>query len=275
MNQPDIISLALAEDLGDGDVTSRFFIAENARAKARIVARQPCVLAGAAVAEEVFRRMDGAVAVNRLRRDGEHLVAGDPVLEIAGRARPLLAAERTALNFIQRLSGVATQTNRFVKAVRGTKAVILDTRKTTPGMRQFEKAAVVAGGGANHRMGLFDMAMVKDNHLAAGGVGLRAAIRELKASRPEVLVELEADTLAQVRAFLEIDGVDRILLDNMPPETLREAVRLAAGRVALEASGGITLENAGAIAATGVDFLSIGALTHSAPAMDFGFDFET
>jgi nicotinate-nucleotide pyrophosphorylase (carboxylating) len=195
---------------------------------------------------------------------------------LAGPVRSLVTAERTLLNYLQRLCGIATLTRRHVDAVAGTRAVILDTRKTTPGWRILEKYAVRCGGGSNHRMGLHDAVMVKDNHLACGltGPSLQAAILRLKRDFPDAWVELEADTLEQVRGYLELEGVDRILLDNMPTDQLVEAVALTGGKVPLEASGGVTLESLPAIAATGVDFISVGALTHSATALDIGLDFQ-
>ncbi len=272
-----LIDAALEEDVGTGDVTSRFFVPEDALARAFIVAREEGVLAGAETAAEVFRRFDERTNVTLLLSDGVRLGKGARVMEIEGPARSVLTAERTALNFLQRLCGVATLTARYVEQVDGTRAKILDTRKTTPGWRLLEKAAVVAGGGTNHRMGLYDRAMVKDNHLVAerDADGLQAAIRKLKAERPEVEVELEADTLDQVREFLALDGVDYLLLDNMNPAQLREAVELRgpSGPPRLEASGGVTLETVASIAATGVDFVSVGAITHSAVALDLGLDF--
>lgn len=273
---PDLIALALAEDIGTGDVTSEFFTGPDRRALARIVARQPCVLAGGRVAEEVFRRVDGSLEIRCDRPDGDRLERGDVAMTISGRAASLLTAERTALNFLQRLSGVATLTREYVEAIRGTSAKILDTRKTTPGWRLLEKAAVAAGGAVNHRIGLYDMAMVKDNHLAAGtSTGdLQASIRRLREQRPEIRIELEADTLDQVREFLTLEGVDVILLDNMPPALLREAVALRKSGLVFEASGGVTLDTIRAIAETGVDFISVGALTHSAKAVDLSMELE-
>jgi len=270
----DIIDLALAEDIGDGDVTVRFFSEPYDPAEAVIFAKQECVLAGVGVAEEVFRRVDAGVDVELLRRDGCELAVGDEVLRLSGRVGAILTAERTALNFIQRLSGVATRTRQFVEAVAGTGAIILDTRKTTPGFRELEKAAVCAGGGTNHRSGLYDMAMVKDNHLAARSnlERIRGGIERLKAERPAIPIELEADTVDQVRDFLSLPGVDRILLDNMTLPQLQECVELSGGTVPLEASGGVTLQTVRAIAETGVDFISVGSLTHSAVAVDFSLE---
>ncbi len=269
----DVIDIALAEDVGTGDLTSRFFVGEGL-GKARIFTKQPATLAGVETAAEVFRRVDPTLEMMVLQESGARLAKGTVVLEIAGSVRSILTGERVALNFVQRMSGVATLTRRFVEAAGKHKARILDTRKTTPGLRALEKAAVLAGGGVNHRFGLFDMVMVKDNHLAAAGRtgGLQAAITAFREAHPGVRVELEADTLAQVREFLGLTGVDVILLDNMTTGALREAVSTAAGRVLLEASGGVTLENIGAIAATGVDFISVGALTHSAAAIDFSLE---
>lgn len=272
----DIIALALAEDIGAGDVTCQWFTGSDRRASARIVARQACRLAGSAVSAEVFRRVDPVLAIEVLREDGADLAVGDAVIRVAGAAASILTAERTALNFIQRLSGVATMAAKYVAAVAGTGAVILDTRKTTPGLRLLEKAAVVAGGATNHRRGLHDMAMVKDNHLAAGA-GLdeiQAAITAAKAARPDLRVEIEADSPEQACAFYTLRGVDVVLLDNMPPALLREAVAARPPHIRLEASGGITLATIREVAGTGVDFISVGALTHSAPAVDFSLELE-
>jgi nicotinate-nucleotide pyrophosphorylase (carboxylating) len=269
----DPISIALAEDLGDGDLTARFFV-ENRPGTARLFTKEPAVAAGVETAAEVFRRVAPSACIEVLRPDGSPLVPGDSVLRIEGPLPSLLTAERVALNFLQHLSGIATLTHRFVEAVAGTHARILDTRKTLPGLRLLEKAAVRAGGGTNHRMGLYDMVMVKDNHLAAETSldHLQNAIFKLKQAHPKVRVELEADTLAQVEAFLHLAGVDVLLLDNMCLADLRAAVALSAGRVPLEASGGVTLETVAGIAATGVDFISVGALTHSARAIDFSME---
>lgn len=272
-----LIDAALAEDIGSGDVTSEFFIPRDTRARAFVVAREEGVLAGGEVAAEVFQRVCPGTEAELLLKDGVSLGRGARVMEIRGSARAVLTAERTALNFLQRLSGVATLTRRYVDQVQRTRARILDTRKTTPGWRLLEKSAVVAGGGTNHRMGLYDRAMVKDNHLIAETSldQLQESIRTVKRERPEIEVELEADTLEQVRGFLGLEGVDYILLDNMGPAELREAVEMRgeAGAPRLEASGGVTLETVAALAESGVDFVSVGAITHSAVALDLGLDF--
>jgi nicotinate-nucleotide pyrophosphorylase (carboxylating) len=271
-----LIDLALAEDVGPGDVTALYFVPDDARSRARIIAREAGVLAGAAVARRVFARLDARVEARALMADGDAFAAGDAVLEIAGPARALLTGERTALNFLQRLCGVATQTRRYVEAVKPHPVQVWDTRKTTPGWRLLEKAAVRAGGGTNHRMGLYDHVMVKDNHLAAGAglAALQTAVDRVRAERPGTRLQIEADTLGQVADFLTLRGLDMLLLDNMSCDELREAVRLNAGRLWLEASGGVTLGTIGTIAATGVNAISVGALTHSARALDLGLDFD-
>jgi nicotinate-nucleotide pyrophosphorylase (carboxylating) len=270
----DPIAAALKEDLGNGDITTEFFVPESLQARGRIVAREPAVVAGTAAAAEVFRKIDSATDVQIVRQDGDAIVAGDVIIEVRGLARSILKAERVALNFLQRLCGVATLTRQFVDAVGNHPAKILDTRKTTPGLRALQKAAVVAGGGVNHRSGLYDMVLVKDNHLAAlGGLsGFADQIRRLREERPNIRIEVEADDLEQARAFVEIDGIDVILLDNMVPAQIREALALRRNNIKFEASGGITLKNVRRIAATGVDYISIGALTNSAPAVDLGLE---
>lgn len=268
----DIIDLALLEDIGAGDVTVRHFTDPARRSCARIIAKQSGVLAGVETAMEVFRRVDDRLQPKKVRDDGARLEPGDEVLAVEGPTGSILTAERTALNFLQRLSGVASQTHRYVEAVAGTGVRLLDTRKTTPGLRLLEKAAVFAGGGTNHRIGLYDMVMVKDNHLAGGlsATALAAGIASAKAAG--LRVEVEADTLDQVREFFGTPGIDVILLDNMSLAEMREAVRLRPAGVQLEASGGITLANIREVAETGVDFISIGALTHSAPALDLSLE---
>jgi nicotinate-nucleotide pyrophosphorylase (carboxylating) len=271
----DPVATALAEDIGSGDLTCRYFVDAASQGAARVFAKQDCVLAGTEPAARAFRMVDGTLVIRIAHPDGAALKAGDTALEISGAVRSILTGERTALNFIQRLSGVATLTRRFVDAVKPHRAEILDTRKTTPGLRALEKAAVVAGGGRNHRFGLFDMVMVKDNHLAAGTTvaQLQESIRRFRSENPGFRTEVEADRIEQVRDFLELDGIDVILLDNMSVAEIGEAVKLRADRaVRLEASGGVNLGTVNAIAATGVDFISVGALTHSAPAIDFSLE---
>jgi nicotinate-nucleotide pyrophosphorylase (carboxylating) len=263
----ELIERALAEDVGTGDVTSDAVVPEGAVARARIDQKQPGVVAGLRVAEAVFRTVNPALRWHPHVTDGSYRESG-LVAEVAGPARALMTGERTALNFLQRLSGVATLTARYVAAVAGTGATILDTRKTTPGMRALEKQAVLAGGGENHRFGLSDAILVKENHAAlAGGVGEATRLALDGGRRYGVPVEVECATLAEVDDALAA-GIDRILLDNMSLDDLREAVGRAAGRAKLEASGGVTLETVRAIAETGVHYISVGALTHSAPALD-------
>lgn len=271
-----LIDLALAEDIGPGDVTSSYFVPEHREARGLILSKSAGVVAGVEVAEEVFKRVDDETLFKVLLESGNQVSLGAYVIEVRGKARSLLTAERVALNFLQRLSGVATKTRQFVDSVEGTGAKILDTRKTTPGWRALEKAAVIAGGGANHRMGLYDRAMVKDNHFVVerGIEALQKSINQLRVDKPGVEVELEADRLEQVEAFLKLDGVDYILLDNMNNDSLRKAVEMREGKgPLLEASGGVDLQTVAAIAKTGVDFISVGALTHSATALDLSLEF--
>jgi nicotinate-nucleotide pyrophosphorylase (carboxylating) len=270
----DPIAAALKEDIGKGDITTEFFVPDTLQARGRIVVHEPAVIAGTKAAAEIFRKVDPASDVQIVHADSDAVVAGDVVIEVRGLARSILKAERVALNFLQRLCGIATLTRQFVDAVGNHPAKILDTRKTTPGLRVLEKAAVVAGGGVNHRSGLYDMVLVKDNHLAAlGGLsGFADQIRQLRKERPNIRIEVEADDLEQARAFVEIDGIDVILLDNMVPAQIREALALRRNNIKFEASGGITLKNVRRIAATGVDYISIGALTNSAPAVDLGLE---
>jgi len=270
----DPIAAALKEDIGKGDITTEFFVPDTLQARGRIVVHEPAVIAGTKAAAEIFRKVDPASDVQIVHADSDAVVAGDVVIEVRGLARSILKAERVALNFLQRLCGIATLTRQFVDAVGNHPAKILDTRKTTPGLRVLEKAAVVAGGGVNHRSGLYDMVLVKDNHLAAlGGLsGFADQIRQLRKERPNIRIEVEADDLEQARAFVEIDGIDVILLDNMVPAQIREALALRRNNIKFEASGGITLKNVRRIAATGIDYISIGALTNSAPAVDLGLE---
>lgn len=267
----ETIARALAEDLGPGDITSECFIPADHRSVGSVITKEEAVLAGTEAAREVFRQVDPAIEVEFLKTDGDALAPGDVILAALGPTRAILSAERTALNFLQRLSGIATLTRRFVDAVAGTKAVILDTRKTTPGLREFERMAVRAGGGKNHRFGLFDRVLAKDNHLAVTGDagGLQQAIDEAKKRAPDILVEIEADTLDQVRLLCGLRGVDIVLLDNMTNDQLREAVTIRGNReILLEASGGVNIDTVAAVAATGIDQISVGALTHSARAID-------
>jgi len=268
-----LIEMALAEDVGHGDATSEATIAPEAIAAARIVARQELVVSGLDVAEGVLHAVDPSATFQRDVADGARVPAGTTLATMRGRARSLLTAERTALNFLQHLSGIATLTARYVEAVAGTSARIVDTRKTVPGFRALAKAAVRDGGGSNHRHGLDDGILIKDNHIVAAG-SLAAAVARARADGGYLLqVEVECDTLDQVAEALEA-GADVLLLDNMPPETLREAVARCRGKARTEASGGITLETIRAVAETGVDAVSVGALTHSAPAADIALDFD-
>jgi len=272
------VELGLAEDIGSGDVTTLATVPPGARASAFMAAREPLVVAGLALAAAGFQQLSPDVKIVRQNQDGQHLKAGAVLMTISGPARALLSAERVALNFVQRLSGVATLTSQFVQAIKGTRTQILDTRKTTPGWRRFEKYAVACGGGHNHRMGLYDMVLIKDNHLAAlngeQAGPIEAAVQRARAQYPNLKVEVEADTLDQVDQALNA-GADLILLDNMNPLQLRLAVQKCKGRAQTEASGGITLASVRAVAEAGVDFVSVGALTHSARAVDIGLDFQT
>jgi nicotinate-nucleotide pyrophosphorylase (carboxylating) len=273
-NRYDPIAAALKEDIGDGDITTEFFVPENLRATGRIITHEEAVVAGIGAATEVFRQVDPSTEIEISYHDGDNVDAGSVILEVRALARSILKAERVALNFLQRLCGIATLTRQFVDAVGNDSAKILDTRKTTPGLRALEKAAVVAGGGVNHRFGLYDMVLVKDNHLTAlGGLSSFAdRIHWLRQERSNIRIEVEADDLEQVCAFVEVDGIDVILLDNMTPAQIREAVALRRNNIKFEASGGITLKNVRRVAATGVDYISIGALTNAARAIDIGLE---
>ena len=270
----DPISASLNEDIGQGDITTDFFVPETLHATGRITARENAIVAGTGAAAEVFRRVDPSIDIQIIRGDGDEVVAGDIIIEVRGLARSILKGERVALNFLQRLCGIATLTRQFVDAVGNHPAKILDTRKTTPGLRSLEKAAVVAGGGVNHRFGLYDMVLVKDNHLATfGGLSSFAdRIHQLRKEQPNIRIEVEVDDLEQARAFAEVDGIDVILLDNMAPPQMREAVALKKNNIQFEASGGVTLKNVKRIAATGVDYISIGGLTNAARAIDIGLE---
>ena len=271
------VQLALAEDLGSGDVTTLATVPETATARAVMKAREPLVAAGLEFAEMAFHELSPAIKITRLATDGQPVKTGHDLLRIEGSARAILSAERVALNFAQRLSGVATLTAQFVAAIQGTRARILDTRKTTPGWRRFEKYAVTCGGGHNHRIGLYDLVLIKDNHLAALRHELpnaiAVAVQRARAQYPKLKIEVEADTLEQVEQALDA-GADIILLDNMSLAQLRLAVQSAQGRAQTEASGGVNLATVRAIAETGVDLISVGAITHSARAVDIALDFE-
>lgn len=274
----DLISLALAEDLGvSGDITTEAFITADSISRATVVAREDCVASGLATAQEVFLRVDSSLEVSVLCCEGETLQAGSVLLEVTGSTRSILSAERTILNFLGRLCGIATLSRRYADEIRGMDVQLLDTRKTTPGWRKLEKQAVKAGGGVNHRMGLYDAVLVKDNHLAAIGdlSALPPVIAKLRTEHPGLPIEIEADTLEQVETLLATASINVILLDNMSPEMMRKAVALRAAkapRVQLEASGGVTFETLRRIAGTGVDRISIGALTHSTVSTDLSLE---
>jgi len=265
---------ALEEDQAFNDVTTIATVLSSRRARAALVARQAGVISGVPLALEAFRLLDPKISMRVDAEDGTRVEKGGTVIYISGHARALLSAERTALNFMQRMSGIATLTSKFVEAVKGTKAKILDTRKTLPGWRELEKYAVRAGGGENHRMDLSSGILIKDNHLAAVDGDVVVAVKRARdLAPPGVRVEVECDTRDQVLAALDA-GADIIMLDNMPLDAIREAVEMARGRATVEASGGVTIDNVRAIAETGVDFISVGALTHSPPAMNLALDFD-
>jgi len=267
-----IVRAALAEDLGRaGDITTDAVVPADARIEAVMAARQPGVLAGLDAALIAFELLDPSLVLERLCADGARVERGQPVARISGAARPVLTGERTALNLVCRMSGVATATRALADAIEGHKAKIVCTRKTTPGLRILEKEAVRMGGGANHRFGLDDAMLIKDNHVAMAG-GVVPALKRAKAAAGHLVkIQIEVDTLAQLEEVLT-EGADAVLLDNMDPPTLRRAVEMVAGRAIIEASGGVTRETAPAIAATGVDLISSGGITHSAPALDLGLD---
>ena len=267
---------ALGEDRGPADITTLACVKFDKQASARIFAKEPCVLAGLPVAEQVFREQDATLVLTARKEDGTFLKPGETVLEIRGSAAAILTGERCALNFLQHLSGVATQTRRFVDAISGTKAKILDTRKTMPGLRALQKYAVRCGGGVNHRFGLYDRFLIKDNHLALMGTGsgLAEAIRAARALDSEVVLEVEVDHLEQIPEIIAL-GVDVLLLDNMSLDEMRACVELIAGQVVTEASGNMSLERVPEVAKTGVDFISVGALTHSVRAIDFSLEIES
>ena len=266
----DLVKAALAEDLAGGvDVTSVATIAADAELKAEFVARESGVVVGIEMAKAVLTEV-GVAGIEILVQDGASVIAGDVLIKVSGNARAILLAERTALNFLGHLSGIATLTNQWVNAIAGTKCEIRDTRKTTPGWRELEKFAVHMGGGTNHRMSLSDAALIKDNHIAAAG-GVKAAFNAVRSAFPSAPIEIEVDTLEQLAEVLPLKP-DLVLLDNMSPEQCRAAVSLVAGQTKLEASGGITVDKARSYAETGVDYLAIGALTHSAKNFDIGLD---
>ena len=267
----EIVRRALAEDLGWGDVTTDALVSRDLRARGVILAKSPCVVAGLDVAAEVFSQLDPGCSFEQVKKDGDRCEPGDVIAKTAGQAAAMLTAERTALNFLQRLSGIATLTRRFVDASAG-KITILDTRKTTPGLRVLEKYAVRAGRGTNHRAGLDDGVLIKDNHVRLAG-GLAEAVRRMKAAGAEMPIEVEAQSLAQVDEALDA-GVDILLVDNLPVDDIRQAVTRARGRAQVEISGGVTLDRLSALAVTGADYVSVGALTHSAPAADLSFELE-
>lgn len=265
------IRSALAEDIGPGDATTNSIVPAEAAMRGQIIAKQDGVIAGLDVAQTVYQMVDAQVDFRPQVDEGARVTNRQVLALVSGRTRSLLTAERTALNFLGRISGIATLTRSFVDAVAGTKAVILDTRKTDPGLRLADKLAVRRGGGQNHRIGLYDMVLIKDNHIDYAG-SITLAVTRARAGAPGLAIEVEARTLDDVREALTI-GVERILLDNMTPESMAEAVRLTAGRAKLEASGNVTLETVRRIAETGVDYISVGALTHSAKVFDVSFDY--
>jgi nicotinate-nucleotide pyrophosphorylase (carboxylating) len=267
----EIVRRALDEDIGSGDVTTEATVGADRRARGVFLVKADCVVAGLDVALEAFRLLDPDIGETVHRRDGDRCQAGEEIAEVSGLARALLVGERTALNFLQRLSGIATRARRFVDAAGG-RIVVLDTRKTTPGLRVLEKYAVRAGGAANHRAGLFDAVLIKDNHIRLAG-GVAEAIARMRENQPGLPIEIEAQSLDEVDAALAA-GVEILLVDNMSTDEIRAAVTRARGRAKVEISGGVTLERIPELAATGADFVSVGALTHSAPAVDISFELE-
>lgn len=271
----DAVRAALNEDLGRaGDITSAATIPENREATAKLVARKPGVIAGLACAAEAFRQLDPDISFQARTRDGERAAARQPLAEIAGNARAILSAERVALNFMTHLSGVATLTAAYAAKIAHTKAKIIDTRKTTPGLRALEKYAVRCGGGVNHRIGLDDAVLIKDNHIAVAG-GIAPVLKAARAAVGHLVkIEIEVDTLDQFAEVLKAGGADVVMLDNMDPAVMKRAVEMNAGKLVLEASGGVSLDSVAKIAESGVDVISVGALTHSAPTLDIGLDIE-
>jgi len=270
----ELVTRLLEEDIGYGDITTQAIVPPQARGHGHLLAKEALVLAGLEVVDAVFHTVDSTIRLDCAIQDGAHLVSGNVIAELHGPAHALLTAERVALNLLQRLSGVATATRRYVDRVRHTKAHIIDTRKTTPGLRLLEKYAIRVGGGHNHRFGLGDGVLIKDNHIAMAG-GVRAALRGAKQRAGHtVKVEIEVDTLGQLKEVIDEGGVDIVMLDNMSLEDMTAAVKLVDGRMTIEASGGVTLERVPAIAATGVDLISSGAITHSVPQFDVGLDYK-
>lgn len=270
----ELLTLAFAEDVGDGDHTTLSTIPANAMGRSRLLCKEEGIIAGIDVAEKVLHRVDSSIRMERYLKDGDRVKKGDVAFIAEGPVRSLLIAERTMLNIMQRMSGVATMTRRYQDELEGLHTRVLDTRKTTPGMRMLEKDAVAIGGGKNHRIGLFDMILIKDNHIDfAGGIkeAIDGAHDYLKKIEKRIPIEVEARSLDDIRSILEIGGVDRIMFDNFSPELTSEAVKLVAGRTETESSGGITLENLRAYGETGVDFISVGALTHSVKGLDMSF----
>lgn len=267
----DIIETALAEDIGSGDITTAAIVDKNAEGSAKIIAKENCIVAGILIAEAVFKTVDDKIDFMALANDGEAAKKGKTIAEISGRLSTILAGERVALNFLQRLSGIATLTDQFVSKINGFKAKILDTRKTTPGLRVLEKYAVRMGGGFNHRFGLCDGVLIKDNHIAAVGSIAEAVFRARENSPHNMLIEVEVKNLDEVKEAL-IAGADVIMLDNMKPSLMKQAVTIIGKTALIEASGGVTLKNVKAIAQTGVDYISVGALTHSTRAVDISLE---
>lgn len=265
------IQMALDEDLGSGDVTSNSILPENERMRGHIIAKQDGVISGLAIAQEVYRQVDDRIEIKIMVEEGALVTRGQELMILSGPARSLLTAERTALNFLGRMSGISTAVHRFAEAVKGTRAQILDTRKTAPGLREFDKLAVKLGGGLNHRIGLYDMILIKDNHIDYAG-SITKAVNLARSKNSGLEIEVEARSLADVEEAVAI-GVNRILLDNMDCATMRRAVELVIGRARLEASGNVTLANVREVAETGVDYISIGALTHSVIVFDVSFDY--
>ena len=273
-----LIQLALQEDIGRGDLTSEFFVNEDSIDTANVTARETLIVSGSNLAHWISSEIDTSLEVTTLIQDGELAQPGDAVINIQGKSRSILTAERSVLNFMQRLSGISTLTHQYAQAIKGTDATLLDTRKTTPGWRALEKYAVTCGGGSNHRHGLYDRVMVKDNHIAAlGGIAkLQEYLDTFKTTHPNIPIEVEVDKLEQLKDLLRLQHIDYVLLDNMSTEQLKAAVNLvkkANSPFSTEASGGVNLETIRSIAETGVDFISVGAITHSATAVDLGMDF--